>query len=134
MNKLGPGIWWQIMSGAKRATTPESTAKFEEYLSNTLHDLPCQKICARDAWSWLAGNPISGARDIVDLNGNHIGIFEHMWKMFNYVNRKLGKPEFSFDDAYEMHYGRDVYTDILPDIKPQQYEEEDCGKCGGPDL
>ena len=53
---------------------------------------------------YLIDHDINKYRNLFDQRtGKRVGMFRYVWEMHNWVNRKTGKPEMEYKEAYDMY-------------------------------
>jgi len=97
---FGPGMWSSIHIYAAEATTPERKNCFIDFITVLFSNLKCLN-CRQHATAYLERHP---PRDVIDEPD---GLFRWTWMMHNVVNRRLGKPELSFEEASKLFLNGD---------------------------
>lgn len=104
----GPGYWDIIHTQAINVKNSIDEDNFIILLKKKFESFPC-KECSTDALRYLRENDIKKYKGIKldsvsdDKEDRLIGMFNWTVIFHNYVNKKLGKPIMSFDDAYIMY-------------------------------
>lgn len=101
---LGPGIWFTIHTLAKNATTPTLKQTFKVFIYSLREEFPCN-LCRSHIIEFLDRHPIDSFWNIKDTSGRDIGLFKYTWMFHNTVNKRLNKPQLSFESALEIYYG-----------------------------
>lgn len=100
--KIGPGVWYSIHVKAKLATNPVTKEDFVKEIDFHYHNFPCAN-CREHIQEYVDTHPLKPFYTLIDENGIDVGLFKWSWYFHNTVNRRLGKPYLSWDDAYEMY-------------------------------
>jgi hypothetical protein len=93
IRKLGSGIWYIIHKEAIICQDKKSYINFIHRLKNSF---PCE-ACKKHFTEYIEKNPIEQYLQVDK------GLFIWTWKFHNSVNRRLGKPEMSYEDAEKMY-------------------------------
>lgn len=104
--KFGPGIWFLIHHNAALAITQRKKEDFEEFMRDICANLPCLN-CRSHCGDYLSSHGMGPYWNKKDENGRDIGLFVWSYEFHNAVNKRLGKPLYSYDTAY----GRYVRND-----------------------
>jgi hypothetical protein len=102
-------MWDVLHRVAKVADEEDDSALYLQLLDVYLRGHPCANECRKH----LARN-----LRIVDPN-RYISMFSHSVDLHNVVNRQLGKPEFSLQDAYD-YYGFECDSCIFTSSRKSQ--------------
>lgn len=94
----GPGEWNWIHTNALQVCTLNAAYYFASRLRQRCNSLPCQN-CRQHAMSYLSSNPPE--QWAVQFNDD-TAMFRYTVEMHNYVNRRLGKPIISMDQAHQI--------------------------------
>lgn len=116
---FGPGLWSAIHTEAAAATTPERKKSFLDFIYRQTSMLKCQ-ACRHHATKYLSENPPEDYLDLQDSEGRETGLFEWTWIFHNTVNRRLGKPEVSREEANQLFLQPDssiCYTNCGEDVE-----------------
>lgn len=100
--RIGPGVWYTIHKLAIRATTKQKALSFIETLNVIVREFPCDE-CRKHGISFMERTPPENYLDLLDTDGNMIGMFRWSWEFHNTANRGLKKSTMSFDDAYAIY-------------------------------
>jgi len=99
---IGHG-WW--LNDHITAAYIDSDAAEDEFIRSyklRISLFPCKK-CRRHATRYMKDHKIEAYKRIKDAHGRYIGMFTYTWEFHNAVNKRLGKPIISFNDAYAMY-------------------------------
>lgn len=97
---VGPGVWYTIHRTGRLSTNERRKQQFVD-LMNSLRDdggFPCLK-CRKHIGEYMDSHPFEPYWNLKDALGEDIGMFKWSWEFHNEVNRRLGKPYVSWDDA-----------------------------------
>jgi hypothetical protein len=100
---IGPGTWVTIHVFAmvcEEADTDSDWKCYAKFTYRIIHAFPCSK-CRRHAVKYLDQHPIPESKP----DGS---IFAWSVNFHNAVNRKLGKPQISVEEAREMYKNTEV--------------------------
>jgi len=108
---MPPEMWgpygWTFLGyvalGFPDNATLEDRIAYGQMFKNLWRVLPCQK-CADNYRRHLKEVP-----PIEDFMTSGIKLFEWVWKVHNIVNKELGKPQISFEEALETMKNGGVY-------------------------
>jgi hypothetical protein len=99
--QFGPGSWFSLHTYAANSFSAERKAAFIDFVNIITSNLKCH-ICRGHAIQYVTANPPALMYNLQDPDGREIGLFKWTWIFHNAVNRRLGYPEMSFDDAYRI--------------------------------
>jgi hypothetical protein len=111
------GIWFKLHLDAAYATTSELKRAFYLNTENLVKNFKCLN-CKGHFEKYWEENSILKYQNIRNEGGKDIGYFKWTWEFHNAVNRRLGKKEVPFDEAYEYFSSNEAGI---------------CELCGGPD-
>lgn len=95
---IGPGIWFNMHSTALQATTDYLKQAFIKN-TNTLCDAFKCQTCQIHFRKHLDNTNFQNYWNLT-YKGKDIGFFKWTWEFHNIVNKKLKKPEPTFEEAY----------------------------------
>ncbi len=98
---FGPGLWFAIHTYAANATTVQRKRAFLDFIYIIVQNIKCQ-VCRDHATQYVQDHPPERMYNLVDPDGNEIGLFKWTWIFHNAVNRRLGYDEMSFEEAYSI--------------------------------
>lgn len=113
----GPGTWNRLTQSAAAVKNHNDELGFEKELTTTCIEFPCGN-CSSHCQDYIKNNPISdyyGKYIVVErpegsgASGGEkilIGMFMYIWTFHNVVNKRLNKPQMSWDAAFNMFYHR----------------------------
>jgi len=99
----GPAFWFSLHNGALRypnRAAPVWKERMKHFILGIPVMVPCEK-CSEHATSYLEYS----YEKIDEVVNGRRELFEFFWEFHNVVNKSLGKPEISLDDAYRMYSG-----------------------------
>lgn len=99
-DKYGPGIWFMLHTNAVIATTPEQIKNFIEQVKNLGEHFPCHQ-CKPHFQRYCKEHPIEG------YVNKERGMFLWVWEFHESVNKRLGKPSMTFDEAWKHYTSKD---------------------------
>ena len=111
---FGPGVWLSMHVLAIDSVNDIAIDFFMEWVRKMVYRLPCSN-CVKHATSYVSYHPMEPYRKYVDLNGVRNGMFFWSWLFHNDVNKRLGKPIISYEDAYKLYlpkYNQDNVDEI----------------------
>jgi hypothetical protein len=100
--KIGPGVWYSIHVKAKLATTSDTKEDFFKEIYFHYHNFPCAN-CRSHIQRYVDTHPLEEFHTMIDENGVDVGPFKWTWYFHNSVNKRLGKPYLSWNEAYKMY-------------------------------
>lgn len=111
---VGPGTWNRLTQLAVAVKNHSEELAFAKELESTCVEFPCGN-CSAHCLEYMKNNPISdyyGKYIILDSTNEKIliGMFMYIWTFHNVVNKRLNKPQMSWDTAFNMFYQRDNLT------------------------
>ncbi len=95
----GPGVWFVLHLLAINAINQNETIKQIKFI---LHHLPCE-TCKEHALDYLSKFPIEDYKETKVSNTN-VGLFVWTFRFHNAVNYRHGKPQMSWEVAYNLYY------------------------------
>lgn len=107
IKRTGPGIWFSMHLDAIIATTDPLKLAFERKVNHLCDNFKC-KTCQPHFRKFIDTHPFSKYRNIKDSKGRDIGYFKWTWECHNQVNRFLGKPQPSLEEAYDYYSNSDA--------------------------
>ena len=90
----GPGYWAAMHIDAFNAKTYETKITSSNTIARMITSFPCLR-CRKHATEYASQNPFIHAVN----NGDPMSLFRWVWKFHNTVNKRLGKPIMSFEEA-----------------------------------
>lgn len=93
---FGPGVWFVLHTMAIKCATGEDKSCFEVLVADVRENMKCME-CKMHMRHFLSLEPLSAYRDQPQ------GYFYWSWLFHNEVNRRLNKPQPSYDDAYNYY-------------------------------
>jgi len=100
---VGPGIWYVLHKLSANAQTASTVKTFTDFLTFLAEYFPCEE-CRSHIQKFLMSHPLIEYKDIVDDSGKNIGYLQMTWFLHSLVNKRLGKPFFSFEDAKLLYF------------------------------
>lgn len=98
---IGPGEWIVIHTLAFNAKTPEEKKSFCRNFRLIINTFRCSN-CRQHAIAYIESNPPEiHARIIVEKGHEDTTMFRYTWEFHNTVNKRLGKPKMSWEQAYK---------------------------------
>lgn len=98
-SEFGPHYWYMLHNMSlnyQMNPTKFARQKMRAFVEALPYLLPC-KNCSEHAKEFMAGADLNKALT------NRKTLFTFMWNFHNHVNKRLGKPEMSFNDALQMY-------------------------------
>jgi|SRR6056297_483022 len=102
MKNVLHGIWLCIHRNAIRATTKERISQFRDSFIDTIENLPCSN-CKNHALEYLRSHPMRENCHVLFY------YFTWTWEFHNAVNRRIGKREMHWQEAYDRYADGDPY-------------------------
>ncbi len=96
---LGPHYWYMLHNMSlnyQMNPTRVARQKMRAFVEVLPYLLPCRN-CSEHAKEFMA------SADLDKALTNRKTLFTFMWNFHNHVNKRLGKPEMSFNDALQMY-------------------------------
>jgi hypothetical protein len=127
---LGPGIWFTIHLDAKNAVTDELKDQFITRMENLANNFPCDK-CKPHFILFLQQYPLNLFRNITGDSDSRIagssdtgvafsdiGFFKWSYIFHNMVNKRLNKPQLTFEEVYNYYYvtGNNCHSCYAPEL------------------
>jgi hypothetical protein len=106
IRKIGSGIWYIIH---KEAIICQDSKAYISFIHRLKDSFPCE-VCKRHFAEYLERNPIEEYLHVDK------GMFIWSWKFHNSVNRRLGKPEMSYEVAERMYTGPNDNCNLCTNI------------------
>jgi len=103
IEEIGPGIWFMLHFDGKFAVTNKLKDEYENKVQTLANNFPCAK-CRPHFITLIKEIPLSLFRAIFNEKEEDIGFFKWSVIVHNNVNRRLGKKEYSFEEAYNFWY------------------------------
>jgi hypothetical protein len=103
---VGPGTWFCLHLEGYHAKTPTQIQNFIGFITRITSNFKCLN-CRKHAMKYIADHPFEPYMNMTLPSGEQIGMFRYVFDFHNTVNRKIGKPEFNFDDVYKMFSDQD---------------------------
>lgn len=100
---IGPGTWYSIHILAKNSTTTKSIVEFIKFMNIIANNFPCQK-CRNHIKEYLDKHDIN---NYMKTHSGKYALFEYTWEFHNTVNKRLGKPEVTWDNAMKIFYSEE---------------------------
>ena len=113
MNKMnvkeyyGPGYWAAMHIDSYNANTYGEKIQVANVIVRMISTFPC-KLCREHGIEYAANNPLIQA---VKNNTDEMSLFRWVWKFHNTINRRLRKPELTFQQAKQMWGGKTFCID-----------------------
>lgn len=101
-DEVARGFWFILFTTAARAQTEEGEDTFLRQIDLTREIFPCD-MCRADMEIYISQNPLT-INYVCSIHNVRVGYFYWMWRFRNHVNRKQGKPEFPYEDAFHFYY------------------------------
>lgn len=101
-NVFGPGKWDDMHTFGAAATTPDLKKSYCDYIRIITSSLKCM-VCRKHAIEYVRDHPPEEFLNVLDENGQDIGLFKWSWLFHNAVNKRISKPEVDFKVAYAMY-------------------------------
>lgn len=95
---LGPGVWYDIHLESKNAKTEEQKKSFVHKMYLLAQSFPCL-TCRKHIDDYIQSNPFEPLWNETTNTGEQIGMFKWSWLFHNVVNKRLNKPNISWDNA-----------------------------------
>lgn len=105
---IANGTWYVIHLMARSAVDQQTKEAFIQLMNTLAQSYWCER-CRRHMNDYLRSHPIAPFWNYRDVNSREIGMFKWAWQFHNAVNRRLGKPEVSWEDAYVAYYEPEVH-------------------------
>lgn len=93
IKKLGEGLWFIIHSLALHATTNELINNYIITMNSLCNHFPCE-MCKPDFEKFIKTYPM--------IYYKH-NLFKWSWMLHDMVNKKLNKPQMSYENALEYY-------------------------------
>ena len=90
----GPGYWAVMHIDSFNAKTYESKIVTANMIARLVTKFPCLQ-CRRHATEYTSHNPLIHAVNDHDA----LSLFRWVWKFHNTVNKRIGKPVITFEEA-----------------------------------
>lgn len=97
----GPAFWFTLHNGAARYPKNAGALckeRMKGFILGMPVMIPCEK-CADHATAHIEHN----YRRLDDIVSTQENLFDFFVSFHNYVNRRYGKPEMSYEDAFELY-------------------------------
>lgn len=105
---IGSGYWVSWHISAARIKTHQDKVDFIRRFKSDVEGFPCGN-CREDAVKYVKENPPEQYMNVKDAKtGGDIGISKYLWLFHNYVNRKIGKKEISWDTYLSLYYSQEM--------------------------
>jgi hypothetical protein len=102
---FGPGYWILLHDMSIRANTMAEKKHLARILTNLTFTFPCLK-CREHMKAYVKSHPLEpvvNSKLFKDDNGVDISFFVYLWRFHNAVNKRLGKAEVKFEDAFAFY-------------------------------
>ncbi len=119
---FGPGLWFAIHTYAANAITPERKTAFIDFMNITAYNIKCE-VCRQHAIEYIRDHPPTQMFNLQNPDGQDIGLFKWTWIFHNAVNRRIGKHEMSFDEAYSIFEPQGIVPCLRNCSSPLRQEE-----------
>jgi hypothetical protein len=100
---IGPGYWSLFHSTSLVANTRDKKASIAKIIVMAIDVFPCRDPCRKDAIKYIKENPLL---PVVD-NKDDLSLFKWTINFHNYVNIKLGKSIWTWEDAKNAWSGKE---------------------------
>lgn len=100
----GPSFWFTLHNGAARypkKASPLYAERMKGFILGMPVMIPCEK-CADHATAHIEAN----WKHLDEIVSGRETLFNFFCDFHNYVNRRYGKPEIGYDEAYALYTGR----------------------------
>lgn len=98
--KVGTGVWFVLHLKSRHANDDSTIQSFLNDFELVIQNFPCLK-CRKHMMEYVRDhNPTSYIN--YTYNGQKLGMFRYIWEFHNEVNRRVGKPMISWEDALKM--------------------------------
>lgn len=104
---VGAGLWWYIHSKAKEAITEISIQEFIDLMYYLAGKFPCH-TCRKHINEYIETHPFSELANLINEQGERIGMFKWTWLFHNAVNTRINKPYVDWETAIGMFYNDDI--------------------------
>lgn len=105
-NVFGPPMWFTFHNGARKypiRASPICAQRMKGYIIGIPVTIPCE-TCSDEATAY-----IESRRDQLDnIVSGRDPLFRFFVDFHNHVNKRLGKPEMAYVDAYNMYNSKSV--------------------------
>ena len=105
---VGPGIWFTIHTLAFEANTLLGMQNFCKTVRTIISNMKCSK-CKDHAQKHIKELPPE-RYFFVTRDGKNFGMFKWSWEFHNIVNKMLGKPLMTLEDAIKLFESSEVCT------------------------
>ncbi len=99
---VGPGGWILLHIMAKNANTAESKIAFIDFMQVLSYNFPCKK-CRTHIQAYLRDHPFEPYMNLINENGEDLGMFKWSWIFHNTVNERLNKDYVDWETAWDMY-------------------------------
>jgi len=96
------GIWLKIHIDAVMAITDPLKEAFIININALCNGFKCKK-CQPHFRKFIDTHDLKDYWNIKDISGKDIGFFKWSWELHNQVNKFLGKPQPTLEDAYKFY-------------------------------
>lgn len=103
LSQEGPLIWKEIHQKAMEAKTDRQKEEFEIWIQHLQEDFKCLD-CRVHFGEYLRSKHPSKYRTFETREGLNDGYFYWSWEFHESVNKRIKKPSFSYEKAYEIYH------------------------------
>ncbi len=100
---FGPALWFTLHNGAIRypeEASPIVAEKMKGFILGLPYMVPCEN-CQSHAISYVEKH----YDELSEVCKGQKNLFKFFFDFHNYVNKRLGKPEMSFENAWQLYSG-----------------------------
>lgn len=105
---IASGIWFCLHNMAALADHNGTYQEYESFFKHICRTMACN--CESHCIEMLGSHPVNKYIKMIYKNGKKCGCLYHSHLCHNLVNRRLGKPEPSFDEVYPLYAYKEEYT------------------------